>query len=405
MKKIIFVNRYFYPDHSATSQLLTDLAFDLSTNGHAVVVITSRQLYDRASARLPAVECVNNVRILRAASTGFGRSNLLGRAFDYVSFYWSSLVLLAREIKHGDILVVKTDPPLLSLFASLLGRVKGAKFINWVQDIFPEIAVSLGVKVFPPGINGLVLKWRDRSWRQAWKNVVLGERMKKFLCSHGVDCGRIAIIPNWSDGGLIYPVDRQDNGLASEWDLEGRFVVGYSGNLGRAHDFETLLGAARLLREEKRIAFLFIGAGAQIDRLKHIVVEDNLDNVLFKPYQPREKLAESLSVPDVHIISLLPELEGMIVPSKFYGVAAAGRPSIYIGDEQGEIPLLLEKYACGYAVSPGGSERLSDIISRLSLDAQVCREAGMNARRLFEQYYDKPIALQSWSRLIACATV
>ena len=144
MPRLIFVNRFFFPDHSATSQILSDLAFHLASAGRDVHVVTSTQIYDDPRAALPVSEIIDGVHVHRVPSTGFGRDKLLGRSIDYLSFYrsmWQSLVALVRP---GDIIVAKTDPPLTSIIAVAAARRNGARLVNWLQDIYPETAVELG---------------------------------------------------------------------------------------------------------------------------------------------------------------------------------------------------------------------------------------------------------------------
>ena len=169
--------------------------------------------------------------------------------------------------------------------------------------------------------------------------------------------------------------------------------------LGRAHEFQTILDAALALREERDIVFLFIGAGAQQGMLAQVAAQRQL-NALFKPYQPRAMLAQSLSVADAHFVSLRPELEGLVVPSKFYGVTAVGRPAILIGDKDGEIGQEIATAACGFAVQEGDVAGLVDAIRALRDDAAIRERMGGNARRFFEESHDKPIAIEKWRRLL-----
>src|SRR5262249_11428888 len=145
---------------------------------------------------------------------------------------------------------------------------------------------------------------RNWSLRAAHTNVAIGDCMAKKVVEQGIRKDAIRVIHNWSDGIAIQPVAHQKNDLRRTWDLEGRFVVGYSGNMGRAHEFRTILDAAEALSGHTEIVFLFIGAGPQRDRIDEEVRRRALENILFKPYQPREQLALSLSVPNVHLISL-----------------------------------------------------------------------------------------------------
>ena len=182
---LIFVNRYFHPDHSATSQMLGDLAFFLAGEGHAVRVVTGRQLYDDPAAQLPPVGTIAGVRVDRVWSSRFGRHSLLGRAADYLSFYVSAAWTLWHLTEAGDVVVAKTDPPLLSVVAGWVARRQRAVLVNWLQDLFPEIAWELGVGLAAPPL-GPVLAWlRDRSLRRAAVNVVVGWRMAERLEGRG----------------------------------------------------------------------------------------------------------------------------------------------------------------------------------------------------------------------------
>ena len=145
MNRIIFINRFFHPDHSATSQILCDLAFHLAETGRAVHVVTSRQLYDNPLAQLQKRESIRGVNIHRIATTRFGRALLPGRAIDYLSFYASTMWSLLLLVRRGDVLVAKTDPPMISLPVLVIAKLRGARVVSWLQDIYPEVALQLGV--------------------------------------------------------------------------------------------------------------------------------------------------------------------------------------------------------------------------------------------------------------------
>lgn len=403
---LIFLNRFFYPDHSATSQMLSDLAFDLAAKGARVTVITSRQRYDAPGVVLPAAEMVSGVQIRRVWTSRFGRQNLLGRSIDYVSFYVTAAWALFRLADRGAVVISKTDPPMLSVIANPIARFRGAQAVNWLQDVFPEVAEALGVGSNAISRMGFALlrRLRNRSLRRASMNVVIGDRMADLLTAIGVAQSQICVIPNWADGKVLNPVAPENNSLRKSWGLSGNFVVGYSGNLGRAHEYETLLVAIKDLEHtsngEKPIAWLFIGGGALFETFKREVENLNLTSVRFEPYQPREKLAESLSASDVHLVSLRPELEGLIVPSKFYGVAAVGRSTIFIGSNDGEIARVLARAKCGDTVAMGNGMALAQTVLAFASNPATCTQMGQNARRVFEREFDMAIAMERWQQLL-----
>ncbi len=379
--------------------MLSDVAFALARDGSRVWVITSRQTYENAKANLPARQSEGGVEIHRVWTTHFGRMNLLGRACDYVSFYVAAFWALLRIARFGDVIVAKTDPPLISVIAWIAAKAKRAKLINWLQDIFPEVAVALGV------LTGRLLvepiRWlRNLSLRGATMNVVLGEGMQERICAQGVARSNTTVICNWADGKLIKPVARAANTLRKAWKLQDKFVVGYSGNMGRAHEFETIIGAMKRLRNDENIVFLFVGGGVAKDILEHAFNEAGLHNFMFMPYQPREHLGESLSVPDVHLVSLRPSLEGLIVPSKIYGIAAAGRPVIFIGDPNGEVGRLVTRFKFGFTVPVGAEGDLVQRLLQLRQEPEVGICMGEAGRQCFEKNFDRSHAFSAWRRLL-----
>jgi colanic acid biosynthesis glycosyl transferase WcaI len=228
--------------------------------------------------------------------------------------------------------------------------------------------------------------------------------MANVVQQRGVHSSKIAIIHNWTDDQEILPVPHSSNHLRNEWGLENKFVVGYSGNLGRAHEFDTLLEAARQLHDREDIVFLFIGSGHHFARLRVLVDEFRIAKQFqFRPYQARKDLKNSLGVADVHWLSLRPELEGLIVPSKFYGIAAAGRPTIAVTAADGEIGRLVEEHQCGVQANPGDGGALAATIKRLADDTSKIDEMGRRARSLIDTTYSRVRAVDRWDELLRSA--
>ncbi len=394
--KIIFLNRFFYPDISATSQLLSDLAFELASSGLEIHVITSRQLYDTGSRELRSEDEVQGVKVTRVYSCGSGRGAFLVRIFGSLSFFVGTGWRLLRLVRKGDVVVALTDPPLISVMAAPIVRVRGAQLVNWVHDVFPEVATALKV----PCLRGRLasaLGWlRDATLRSACLNVVLGQSMRGFLLGRTIQEERIRVISNWADGEALWPSPSETNRLRRQWGLEGKFVIGYSGNFGRAHEFGTLLDAAEYLKNDERFRFLLIGDGAQHSWLVEEKERRRLDNVVLRPYQPRRELGTTLGAADVHLVSLRPELEGLVLPCKFCGVTAVGRPTIFIGNPHGEIGSQVVSEGCGVAVRVGDAEVLADQIRHLYGDQQGRLQMGHRARDLFERRFQKSVAVGAW---------
>jgi len=400
MQHLIFVNRFFHPDHSATSQILGDLTFYLAEVGFDVQVLASRQLYDDPTRVLPARESVRGVQVHRVWATRFGRGRLLPRAVDYLTFYLSATAKLAMLADSRAVVIAETDPPLLSVPCALVTWLKGAALVNWTQDLFPEIAESLHV----PGIvlvAPVLRRLRNLSLKLARTNVVLGEGMAARLRAEGVAPDKIEVIHNWSPVEMEPPSAQPTaNPLRAEWNLGRKFVVGYSGNFGRAHDFSTVLDAAALLRDLPELHILFVGAGAQRAWVEAHVADLGLTNVSFQPYQPLDRLALSLSVPDVHLVSLKPELEGLIVPSKFYSVLAAGRPVLFVGDPKSEMARRIDEADCGRAFPPGAHADLAAAIRQLASHPEKVAKMGERAHDLWAAHFQRKQALAAWEAVV-----
>ena len=343
--------------------MASDLAFYLASRGREVVAITSRQRYDDPRAKLPKREVANRVTIVRVWSTRFGRAGLIGRAIDYLTFYASAFFAMRRE--RDAIVIAMTDPPLLSVLAALASR----RVVNWVQDLFPEVAEALGIRL------PLLRSIRDWSLRRAKANVVLGDLMAARV-------PKAVVIHNWADAALT-PLEKS----------RGAFTIGYSGNLGRAHEFDTITSA---MKRVPGVKFVFTGAGAQLDAVKSVAPA----NAEFRAYVPRERLSESLSSVDAHLVSLKPALEGLIVPSKFYGILAVARPVIFIGAQNGELARLIEAYRCGIVVEPGDVEGLARAIEKLSREREESALMGLRGRELYLDRFAPHHAFAAWERVL-----
>jgi glycosyltransferase involved in cell wall biosynthesis len=246
-------------------------------------------------------------------------------------------------------------------------------------------------------------------------NIPIGERMAERLAHFGVPSERMRIIPNWADGALVMPSANAANPLRQQWGLEGKFVVGYSGNLGRAHEIDTIIEAMTCLEQDCNtpaadkevdgpscnVIWLFIGGGVLYRQLQAEVIARELTSVQFRSYQPRAFLAESLSAADIHLVSLRPELEGLIVPSKYYGIAAVGRPTIFIGDVDGEIARILEAGESGQTVAVGDGVGLAALIRAFAANPTLAREMGSRSRSAFERRFDFPVAVSAWESALA----
>jgi glycosyltransferase involved in cell wall biosynthesis len=233
--------------------------------------------------------------------------------------------------------------------------------------------------------------------------IALGETMAERLRVAG---GRgLVTIHNWADGAAIRSGAESAAARRSALGWDDRFVVLYSGNLGLAHEFDTILDAAEMLGDHPAVLFVFVGGGPRMDALQQAVRERSLSNVTFRPYAERALLGESLAAGDVHLITLRERMPGLLVPSKIYGVLAAGRPAIYIGPEEGEVSDIIAAGRCGVRIANGDAKALVQAVLRYQRNRTVRELEGQRARVLFEERFTKSHGLSAFMRLIESHTV
>lgn len=390
---LVVVNRFYWPDHSAVSQILTDLCEHAAENGFRVTVITSQMLYDEPRRRLPPSERRRGVDIRRVNTSHRGRDHLRGRSLDYLSFHAAAFAALLKHARRGDIVLATTDPPLISIPAAVAARLRGAELVNWLLDVFPEVAGALGMR-WTAGTTGALLKWiRNLSLRPAAANVVLSDTMADHMAAEGVGRETLQIIPPWATA-TVHPIPRGENRLRRDLGLAETFVIGYSGNLGRAHLPATVADLVRRTAGLPNVAWLFIGGGAGLASVRAVADEVG-SAVRFLPYQPRDALSQSLSAADLHLVSLDPGCEGLIVPSKLYGIMAAGRAVLSLGDTDGVVAREVRRAGIGIALDVRSPDTwlpaLAEATSFPVIDAM-----GARARVRFDEAYRPEVSLAAW---------
>jgi putative colanic acid biosynthesis glycosyltransferase WcaI len=407
---IAFFNRSFHPDMSATGQLLTELAEGLvQQHGCRVSVIAGPPLVpaggDRGDSprwwhvskwRPVSHERYRGVEIIRARGTRFSKRRFAGRFSNYVS-YCLCACYAGLKLDRPDVVVALTDPPIIGLAAYLAARRYGAPLVMSYQDIFPEVARLLE-DFQSEAVNRILQRVNCFLVRKADRAVTLGETMRQRLIEgKGADPGKVDVIPNWADCREISPGPKR-NEFSLAHGLSDRFVVMHSGNIGLSQGLEVVVRAAVHLKEFPEIEFVVVGDGIKKRALEELARRNGLENVRFLPYQPKEKLTESFACADVFIISLKRGLAGYIVPSKVYGILAAGRPFVSAVEEASEIETIRRKHDCGLAARPDDARDLAEKILLLYQDRGFCRHLGANARRAALEF-DRPLMIAAYHKL------
>lgn len=390
---LLVLNQYYAPGQESTAQLLTELCEALDRE-YEVTVVTGTVYH----APKPERTTRNGVTIVRVGSTAFDRSRLAFRGFNYLSFVILALAVGLRR-SRPDLVICLSDPPFVSTIGVVVARRHRVPLLVVTQDVFPEIAVALG-RLDNPVIVGILDRLVRFGLSHATRVVAIGEQMRRRLVSKGVGEDAISVIPNWTDTETLVPRER-GNAWAQEHGLVDRFVVMHSGNLGYAQDLQTLLHAATHLRDLDDLELVLIGSGAMGAELAALANRLTLRNVRFLPYQPRERLAESLSSADVHVVGLAAGLAGFVVPSRLYGILAVGRPVIVHADAESETAEIVETHGCGLVVPPGDPERLARAI-RVAHDGGIDLEAmGAAARAYAVAEASRDVAIARYRDVIA----
>lgn len=393
--RLLILNQYYWPGVEATAHLLTELCEALADE-FDVTVITGR-LRDHDPLARPGRSERNGVRIVRVNSTAFERSKLGRRAVNYVTFLLQSF-RAAATTRRPDVVVCMTDPPVIGTVAHLVARRFRAPLLVISQDVFPEIAVELKRLENPVIVGALrvLIRWY---LKRAERVVAIGETMRRRLVEKGADPEHLTVIPNWVDTAALSPMPR-DNQWARENGLAESFVVMHSGNIGHAQNLDALVRAGTFLRDLDDLSIVLIGTGARLGDVEELARVLEVDAVRFMPYQPREVLSQSLSAADVHVVGLARGLSGYVVPSRLYGILAAGRPVIVCADADSETAQVVEQVGCGIVIEPGRPELLADAIRRAHGGGYDLDRMGALGREYVVVSADRRVATERYAEIL-----
>ena len=384
--RILLLNQSFYPDTAATAQYLADLAVGLAERSHDVRVLCSQVAYGDSSRRFSAFETWKGIRISRVFSPNFGKESKWRRALTFglclmgISF---RLLFMPRI----DVIVALTSPPLISVLAALVARLRGIHFVYWVMDLNPDEAVAARW-LRSGGLLHRTLEEASRfSLRSADGVVVLDRFMRQRLLEKGVDDERVHVIPPWvQDQWVRFDADGR-TAFRKLHGLEGKFVVMYSGNHSPCHPLDTVFKAARLLRTNYSIHFCFVGGGSEWAKIREAATSEGLPNISCLPYQPIALLAGSLSSADLHVIAVGDPFVGLIHPCKVYNILAVGCPLICIGPQENHVADIVQGLPDvdgAFLVRHGEADRLARHISAAA-DRDVARPVD-RVRAIGEEY-------------------
>jgi len=402
MKRLWIVSELYYPEESATGYYVTHIAEGLATS-FSVSVLCSQPTYASRGVKAPWQEYRNRVDIRRCWSTTFSKDKLLPRFANVVTICVSLFMAALRKSRAGDVFLVTTNPPLLPAFISFAAKLRRARCVLLTHDVYPDALASIGGLSRDSFIYRVLKPVGSKTFRSMDMIFVLGRDMEALVKGHlGTTNVPVKIVTNWADTESIVPLPRMTNPLLRDLGLTDKFVILYSGNMGRTHGIETIVEAARRLRKYSDIFFLFIGWGAKESWLKSTVAREQLDNILVVPPRLRDDIPISLNACDLAIISFVSSMAGISVPSRMYNIMSAGKPLLGATDESSELAMLINEEGTGMTVSPDDPQGLADAILALRADREVLNEMGRRARRAADCKYARPLILAKYSAALAC---
>lgn len=402
--KLTILNQFYPPDYAATGQLLEELSIELCQKELDVQIFAGQPGYAFDQDLAPAQEVCQGVLIRRTRTSRLWPQRLRGRAIAGILYCLRAIVKLRLKRRLGDLILVTTEPPYLMVVAYILHLLYKKPYICLIYDLYPDVAVKLGVAQEKDAIVKLWRWLNHLTWQKAEAIIVLSESMAQVIADQEPALAeKIEVVHNWADGVLIQPRAKTDNWFAQRHGLDQTFTVLYSGNMGRCHDLETVMAAACLLNQEA-VQFVFIGAGAKTPICRDFVQRHQLTNCLFLPFQPKQVLPFSLTACDLSLVSILPQVEGLVAPSKFYGCLAAGTAIAAICPPHSYLREIIAEAQCGISIDNGDGEKLAQFILQLKKNPRRAAAMGRQGRQYFEDNFTLATIADQYRSIITKAS-
>jgi glycosyltransferase involved in cell wall biosynthesis len=393
------ISEFYYPDENATGHLLTQIAEGMAITEEVHVlcgrsVCRKNDLGNENSLR-------NHVFIERVNASAFNKDILFLRLINIISLSVRIFLRLFQKLHRDDKVLVVTNPPALPFATALACCLKRAEYSVLMFDLYPEVLVATKILSKKNPIT-IISHWMTNiQFRYSQHIIVLGRDMshllyKKYRGTHG----RIIVIPNWGNVNIITPKNSNQNAILKELSINGKFVIQYAGNIGRTHNVELLLECAELLKDKTDIYFLFIGDGAKKIWLTETAKKRDLKNVVIKTFYSRERQSEVHNACDIAIVSFIPGMAGISVPSRMYNIMAAGKPILAITDPESELAMVVQEENIGWVVTSYQARDVVDIILKAYGNNAMLSEMGKRARKAAEEKYSFERVISLYQNLL-----
>lgn len=406
-KKLLIYAHYYYPDVASTGQILAELsegiidAFDITVI--CVVPSYSGKVEEKYKKNRIYKEIHNGVNIIRVRVPEFDKKNKISRIRNLLTYFMNSIIATMKLDKFDYIYSI-SQPPILGGTLGVVGKfLKGGKFIYNIQDFNPEQTVAVGYSKNQIILN-LAMSLDKWNCKRADKVIVVGRDMQETLIKrfNNKNVPTNVFINNWIDENEIYPISEHEEiyNFKEKYGLNNKFIIMYSGNIGLYYDLENIIKVISKFKDKDNIIFAFVGDGSVKEEIEKYSKDNDLKNVKFIPYQPKEKLKYSLNSADVHWVVNAKGIKGVSVPSKLYGVMAVGKPVLGVLDNGSEARLILEESNCGVCSEPGDYKGIENNINYIIKNKEKIKILGMNGRIYLENYLSKNKSIDKYKKNI-----
>jgi len=386
-KKIWVISELYYPEETSTGHYMTKIAEGLSSE-FEVKALCAQPNYSKRGLRAPKREKHNGVDIFRCYSTTLDKNKLLQRVINLLTICFSIFLNALRYLRSNDIVFVVTNPPLLPYIILIACKLRSAKCIVRVDDVYPDVLYAAGL-LKKTSLAYKTLDWLTKQLYIRSNHIItLGRDMNELVSRKILNrYEHISIITNWADSDLINPMPKEQNALLSELGITNKFVVLWAGNMGYPHEVKSLFEAMIYFKDHPNIHFLFIGSGSKRAWLEARTKQENIRNVSFLGNRPRNDQQNFLNACDIAISSLVKGMVGISVPSRMYNIMAAGKPILSIGEDSSELGLVIKEEGIGWVVPPDNPKEIVRVILYANENRNLLLEMGKHARFLAETKY------------------
>lgn len=403
--RVLILNQYYVPDVASTGHLLHELAVELVKLGFEVEVLTGRPSYGPPDTwqDCPLRETADGVKIRRLKVARFDKNFLPGRVINYLTFVVPMILNMLFRSRPDTVYLYTTNPPFLGAIGAFVRLFRRHHYVTLLHDAHPQLGVWVGT--FKRGsLIERVWTWLNRrKYNRSRETIVLCKAAKKLVHeTYEVPEDHIHVIPNWADGEDLFPIEKADSSIAREHGFLDDFVLLYSGNMGLYYEFETVLAAAELLRDEP-FKLVLVGGGGKKKWIEDEIERRGLTNSVTLPYQPFEKLNESLNACDASLVTIAKGIEGISFPSKLYTSLAVGKPIVGLSESWSELREIVKRNECGVWCELGDAEGLAAKLRELIRDPERARRYGENARSTFERGYTRQICAAKYADVLRLA--